>query len=158
MLFKEFYEQSLKSVVVARYGESVANWFLNQFGEYELLFKPEQATNLFKAYLMEMHIQLLNFKKYLELEQIWTFGTTSTSTTSTNSSLNNESSDSYQGYNVNGEFSKNTSTGTSTNSANSQIQTANLNDENLKLLSAELPSLTKIIYNKFVTLFILLYN
>lgn len=158
MLFKEFYEQNLKAVVVARYGESVANWFLNQFGEYELLFKPEQATNLFKAYLMELHIHLLNFKKYLELSEMWTFGTTSTSTTSTNSSLNNESSDSYQGYNVNGEFSKNTSSGNSTNSANSQIQTANLNDENLKLLSAELPSLTKIIYNKFVTLFILLYN
>lgn len=158
MLFKDFYEQNLKAIVVGRYGESVANWFLNQFGEYELLFKPQQATNLFKAYLMELHVHLLNFKKYLELEEIWTFGTTSKSQTSTNSSLNNESSDSYQGYNVTGEFSKNTSSGSSTNSANSQIETANLNDENLKLLSAELPSLTKIIYNKFVTLFILLYN
>lgn len=161
MLFKEIYNESptdLYSYVVIKYGSTIAEWFNLKFKNYELLYDQERFIDLFKSTLIENHIELLKIKKLMEQQQMWALGNVADSSTDMTNTSNSTGTQSYQGYNVEGDFSKNTAESSSTGNSTAKSTSINNTDEFNKLIAFDYSTLLDKIYDKFVRLFLLCYN
>lgn len=161
MLFKEIYKETptdLYSYVVIKYGSTIAEWFNLKFKNYELLYDQERFIDLFKSRLIENHIELLKIKKLMEQQEMWALGNVADSSTDMTNTSNSTGTQSYQGYNVEGDFSKNTAESSSTGNSTAKSTSINNTDEFNKLIAFDYSTLLDKIYDKFVVLFILCYN
>ena len=161
MLFKEIYNETptdLYSYVVNKYGSTIADWFNLKFKNYELLYEQERFIDLFKSSLIENHIELLKIKKLMEQQEMWALGNVADSSTDMTNTSNSTGIQSYQGYNVEGDFSKNTAESNSSGNSTAKSTSINNTDEFNKLIAFDYSTLLDKIYDKFVVLFILCYN
>lgn len=161
MLFKEIYNETptdLYSYVVIKYGSTIAEWFNLKFKNYELLYDQERFNDLFKSTLIENHIELLKIKKLMDQQEMWALGNVADSSTDMTNTSNSTGTQSYQGYNVEGDFSKNTAESLSTGNSTAKSTSINNTDEFNKLIAFDYSTLLDKIYDKFVVLFILCYN
>lgn len=161
MLFKEIYNETptdLYSYVVIKYGSTIAEWFNLKFKNYELLYEQERFIDLFKSSLIENHIELLKIKKLMEQQEMWALGNVADSSTDMTNTSNSTGTQSYQGYNVEGDFSKNTAESNASGNSTAKSTSINNTDEFNKLIAFDYSTLLDKIYDKFVVLFILCYN
>lgn len=162
MLFKEIYQQtpdsSLFITMVRDYGVKIADWFYLRFKNFELLYDEETFIDMWNALIIENHIELLKIKKIIEQQEMWAIGNIATSSSDMTSTNNSNATQSYQGFNVEGEFAKNTTDGTSTGNTTANSTAINHTDEFNKLISFDYSTLLDKIYSKFVVLFVLCYN
>lgn len=161
MLFNEIYNETptdLYSYVVIKYGSTIADWFNLKFKNYELLYEQERFIDLFKSTLIENHIELLKIKKLMEQQEMWALGNTADTFTDMTNNSNSSGTQSYQGYNVEGDFSKNTAENSSSGNSTAKSTSINNTDEFNKLIAFDYSTLLDKIYDKFVVLFILCYN
>lgn len=161
MLFNEIYNDTpsdLFSYVVNKYGSTIAEWFSLKFKNYELLYDQDRFIDLFKSSLIENHIELLKIKKLMDQQEMWALGNVVDSTTDMSNTSNSSGTQSYQGYNVEGDFSKNTAEGISVSNSTAKSNSINNTDEFNKLISFDYSVLLDKIYDKFVVLFLLCYN
>lgn len=161
MMFKQIYNETptdLYSYVVIKYGSSIAVWFNLKFKNYELLYEQERFIDLFKSTLIENHIELLKIKKLMEQQEMWALGNVADSSTDMTNTSNSTGTQSYQGYNVEGDFSKNTAESSSTGNSTAKSTSINNTDEFNKLIAFDYSTLLDKIYDKFVVLFLLCYN
>lgn len=161
MLFNEIYNETptdLYSYVVNKYGPTIAQWFYLKFKNYELLYDQERFIDLFKSTLISNHIELLKIKKMTELQEMWALGNVVDSITDMTNTSNSTGTQSYQGYNVEGDFSKNTADGNLSSNSTAKSSSINNTDEFNKLIAFDYSTLLDKIYDKFVVLFLLCYN
>lgn len=160
MLFKEWYAPSPgpRDLVDNTYGTTIGLWFLQRFGNFELLYEESTFTDLFLATLTENHIELLKIKKLMELNEMWVLGNSVDSTTDMTTTSNSNGTQSYSGYNVEGDFTKNTADSSSNGNTTAKSSSINNTDEFNKLISFDYSKLLDAIYDKFVVLFVLCYN
>lgn len=159
MLFKDIYFQTQDSTlyvnVLSRYGVEVADWFYLRFRNYEMLYEIDYFVNLWNAMLNESHLELLKVKEYFEIKKVWELGNFVESNSYMESDASSSGTQSYQGYNVEGDFSKNTTSGKQNANTIGNTKSINITDEYNKILSFDYTRILDKIYNKFVVLFIL---
>lgn len=160
MLFKEIYNfkplwTDLYAYVNNRYGDSLAQWFYYRFKNYELLYDEETFNDLWRAMLNESHLELLKVKEYFEIKKVWELGNFVESNSYMESDASSSGTQSYQGYNVEGDFSKNTTAGKQNANTIGNTKSINITDEYNKILSFDYTRILDKIYNKFVVLFVL---
>lgn len=158
MLFREIYSKNkspLYADVVTRYGETIADWFYKRFKNYELLYDGETFFDLFQTMINESHLELLKVKEYFEIKKVWELGNFVESNSYMESDANSSGTQSYQGYNVEGDFSKNTTSGKQNANTLGNTKSINITDEYNKMLSFDYTRILDKIYNKFVVLFVL---
>lgn len=164
MFFKEIYNKitgqqtQMYLNVKNLYGDKIADWFYNRFANFELLYEPNVFGDLFSATLFENHLELLKIKKLMTLQDQWELGNIVESTTDMTTDSSGDSTQSYQGFNVEGDFSKNSSAGKTTGKTTATSSAINLTDEYNKLISFDYSTLLDKVYSKFVVLFVLCYN
>lgn len=162
MLFSEIYylstDSGLYQEVITKYGQQIAEWFYHRFGKYELLYDVGSFTDQFLALLIENHIELLKIKRMMQINDMWEFGNIVDSTTDMTSTSTSNGTQSYQGYNVEGDFSKNSADGNTTGNTKAKSTSINHTDEFNKLIAFDYSTLLNKIYDKFVELFVLCYN
>ena len=158
MLFREIYSKNkspLYADVYTRYGEKIADWFYFRFKNYELLYDGETFTEFWTAMINESHLELLKVKEYFEIKKVWELGNFVESNSYMELDASSSGTQSYQGYNVEGDFSKNTTTGKQNANTIGNTKSINITDEYNKILSFDYTRILDKIYNKFVVLFIL---
>lgn len=158
MLFREIYSKNkspLYAEVYTRYGETLADWFFSRFKNYELLYDGETFVDLFNSMINESHLELLKVKEYFEIKKVWELGNFVESNSYMESDASSSGTQSYQGYNVEGDFSKNTTAGKQNANTIGNTKSINITDEYNKILSFDYTRILDKIYNKFVVLFIL---
>lgn len=162
MLFNEIYQMTPDSTlfinIVRDYGVKLAEWFYYKFANYELLYPKEQFINLWFAKITENHIELLKIKKLMDMQEMWSLGNTVDSKSDMTNTSTSTGTQSYQGYNVEGDFSKNTAEGNNVGNTTAKSSSINNTDEFNKLIAFDYSSLLDKIYNKFIVLFLLCYN
>lgn len=162
MLFKDIYNKQTQSQlflsVKNKYGDIIADWFYFRFKNFELLYEQETFIDLFNATLFENHLELLKIKKLMTLQEQWELGNIVESTTEMTTDSTGDSTQSYQGFNVEGDFSKNSSAGKTTGNTTATSNAINLTDEYNKLISFDYSVLLDKIFSKFIVLFVMCYN
>lgn len=160
MLFRDIYQMNSDSSIFVNtfntYGKGVAEWFYYMFKNYELLYDEETFRDLWRAMLIESHLELIKLKEYFEIQKLWELGNLYESNTYMESGATTNGTQSYQGYNVEGDFSKNTTTGNQNAKTDGKTKSINITDEYNKILSFDYTRTLDKIYNKFVVLFVLM--
>lgn len=159
MLFRDIYQMNSESSIFVNtfntYGAGVAEWFYYRFKNYELLYDEETFRDLWRATLIESHLELIKLKEYFEINKLWELGNTVESTSYMQSDATSTGTQSYQGYNVEGDFSKNSTSGNQNAKTDGKTKSINITDEYNKILSFDYTRILDKIYNKFVVLFVL---
>lgn len=158
MTFNEFIENNIdfSGFVLSNYGQQILDFFKFRFGNLELLYDVLPFKNLLNATLIELHVTLINFKKALQTESI----DGSTKTTSTQYADNNATTttnNSYAGYNVEGDFTKQEIANVANTNANTSSTTNNDLDTLIKMSSVDFATFTNKIYDKMIVLFRTIY-
>lgn len=153
MKFNEIFNR-LENDIKNRYGQMVADWFLNTFYDYEIKYLDTAFIRLFKANMMTYHFELLKFQKLLANNTFWRLGTTADIQNDTTNNGDAESNNSYSGYNVESDFAKNKTTQSSTSNMKTTSFTVNETDEYIKLYSFDFDNLANSIFRNFSNLFL----
>lgn len=160
MQFKEIYNSTptdLFSKMVTSYGSKVAQWFYLKFKNFELMYLEEDFIDHFNATVIESHLELLKLKKLLDQQESFELGNKATSKVTSDTSATNDSTNSYSGYNVEGDFAKTNLNSTGNNTTDSTSVSINLLDENMKLFDFNFSEITKNIWSRFIVLFVLIW-
>ena len=160
MQFKEIYNSKptdLFSKMLMSYGSKVAEWFYLKFKNFELMYQQEEFIDLFNALVIESHIELLKLKKLLDQQESFELGNKATSNVTSDTNATNDSTNSYSGYNVEGDFAKTNLNSTGRNTTDSTSLSINLLDENMKLFDFNFSEITKNIWSRFIVLFVLIW-
>lgn len=172
MLFNEWYTQDKQNEVAQHSSTLIAEWF-HRFNNFELLYDEATFWELFYVELLNCKLEIAKITeltKQLKTGDIpefnnFTLGNkqTSNSTSNDKSTANQNGTDTqnYQGYNVEGTFSKNASTTETTSTQNNTNETTatsiNQLDEIFKLANADLAILFNQLYKRFLPLFVTYY-
>lgn len=155
MLFNNWFPTSAEyNKITTLYGENVTNWIHKRFKNFYTLYDDVTFPDLFWSQIMECHMELLKLKNIWDNNEPLTLGTKTTIVGTGNSTNQSNNTNSYKGYNVEGEFAKNTSNASLTNNTNQTNTSANLLDEHIKLTMADFGEITNHIYKKLINLFI----
>lgn len=160
MQFKEIYNSTptdLFTKMVMSYGSKVAEWFYLKFKNFELMYLEEDFIDQFNATVLESHLELLKLKKLLDQQESFELGNKATSNVTSDTTATNDSTNSYSGYNVEGDFAKTNLNSTGINTTDSTSLSINLLDENMKLFDFNFSEITKNIWSRFIVLFVLIW-
>lgn len=172
MKFSEWYTQTKQTEVAQHSSDLIAEWF-HRFNNFELAYEEETFWELFYCELLNSKLEIAKIGALVaqlkagdkpEFNEFSLGNTLSTANDSTQASdVTNQGDDiqNYQGYNVEGTFSKNSSTTTNsgkvTSKNNSQTTSINQADELVKDLNLDLAVLFNNLYKRFLPLFLTLY-
>lgn len=160
MQFKEIYNNTptdLFSNMINSYGFKVAEWFYLKFKNFELMYQQEDFIDLFNSLVIESHLELLKLKKLLDMQESFELGNKATSSVTSDTTATNDSTNSYAGYNVEGDFAKTNLNSTGRNTTDSTSLSINYLDENMKLFDFNFSEITKNIWYRFIELFVLIW-
>lgn len=126
---------------------------------YELIYSPERtyqiAFNLILSFSPALEIaETIHKDMVFEIENL---GNTSTTTNESTTSGTATNTTSYTGYNVDGDYSKNSAQNENLNKGNAIIKSVNQIDELIKFTNSKIDNIYKTIDLEFEKLFISLY-
>lgn len=157
MLFREWATDENVSWIGTKYGMNVLDWIKVRFNRLELLYPVDVFADLFKATIYDCHLDLLNMQRALASSSPMELGTTTTANSTTSGTNDANSTASYAGYNVEGDFQKTKNNVTTATSANSTATTLDEVSDYMKLVDFDFTNLTNKIYNKLIQLFVTIY-
>lgn len=160
MQFKEIYNSTptpLFTKMETSYGSKVAEWFYLKFKNFELMYLEDDFIDLFNSLIFENHLELLKFKKLLDQQDFFELGNKATSNVISDTTATNDSTNSYAGFNVEGDFTKTNLSSVGKNTTDSTSLSINQLDENMKLFDFNFSQITKNIWDKFIVLFVLIW-
>lgn len=159
MLFSEYWNYNsgeYVNYITAVYGAKVAQWIKNRFYNFVLLYDTDTFRRLFDNALIESDLLLLQIRRLQENSQAFILGTKTTAQVNANTESNSNNSNSYAGYNVEGDFTKSKSNNSGNSSTNSTTETINQLDEYIKLVDSNITNLFNKLYDKLIVLFVTL--
>lgn len=172
MLFSDWYTSEKQNEVAAHSSDLIAEWF-HRFNNFEMLYEESTFWELFYVELLNSKMEIAKITalvaqlkagdkpEFNEFNLGTTSKTTIANTTTNKTTSTGSDSQNYQGYNVEGTFSKNSSEATTDNNGSvnstSSNDTVNLLEEIFKSGSLDLANLFNNLYKKFIKLFVTLY-